>query len=158
MIEEGGSAMLSPDTHLRLNEEEVAAKVIDGEAIMINLSNGVYYSMDEVGGLIWEMIEGRYSLQEMVAEIIARYDVSPRQAQADVERLVGELFEENLVMPSNDELPRRENQPQERQQRLPYEPPNLNIYRDMADLLALDPPMPSLQEITWKEPDDRSFP
>ena len=83
--------MLTLHTRLRPNEEEVAAKVMDGEAIMINLSNGVYYSMDEVGRLIWEMIEGRYSLQEMVAEIMARYDVSPSRAQADVERLAAEL-------------------------------------------------------------------
>ena len=33
----------------RVNTEEVAAKVIDGEAIIINLTTGVYYSMDGVG-------------------------------------------------------------------------------------------------------------
>ena len=32
----------------------------------------------------------------------------------------------------------------------------LNIHRDMADLLALDPPMPSLEDIAWKDPDDES--
>ena len=61
-------------------------------------------------------------------------------------------------MVSSDESQQRENRPPESQQKLPYESSNLNIYRDMAGLLALDPPMPSLQEITWKEPDDRLFP
>ena len=149
--------MLTLHTRLRINEEEVAATVMDGEAIMINLSNGIYYSMDKVGGLIWEMIEGRHSLGEMVTAITARYDVSLNQAQADIERLAAELVQENLVMVSNDKSPRGENQQGEPQQRLRYESPQLNIYGDMADLLALDPPMPSLQEITWKEPDDASF-
>ena len=91
--------MLSLQSRLRPNEAEVAAKVLDGEAIIINLSNGMYYSMDRVGGLIWEMIEGQSSLEETVAEIIARYDVSPQQAQADVQRVADELVQEKLVMP-----------------------------------------------------------
>jgi hypothetical protein len=53
--------MLTLHDHLRPHTEEVAAKGIDGEAILINLSNGIYYSLDNVGGLIWELIdrEGR---------------------------------------------------------------------------------------------------
>jgi hypothetical protein len=30
----------------------------------------------------------------------------------------------------------------------------LNSYRDMGDLLALDPPMPDLEDLAWKESDD----
>ena len=149
--------MLTLHTRLRTNEEEVAANVMDGEAIMINLSNGIYYSMDKVGGLVWAMIEHRRSLEEMVAAIIAHYDIPHPQAQADVERLATELLQENLVEVSNDGAPHRENRPPESQHKLPYESPNLNIYRDMADLLALDPPIPGgAQEILWKDPEDAS--
>ena len=41
------------DTHLVPNVAEVAAKVMDGEAILINLANGMYYSMDGAGGFLW---------------------------------------------------------------------------------------------------------
>ena len=36
--------------------------------------------------------------------------------------------------------------------RLPYDAPMLTTYRDMADLLALDPPMPRLEDIVWDDP------
>ena len=143
--------MLSLQSRLRPNEAEVAAKVLDGEAIIINLSNGMYYSMDRVGGLIWEMIEGQSTLEETVAEIIARYDVSPQQAQADVQRVADELVQEKLVIVSDQASSARRTREIQGQPRLPYESPRLNIYRDMGDLLALDPPMPSLEEIPWKE-------
>ncbi len=146
--------MLTPRSHLRPNEQEVAAKVIDGEAIIINLGNGIYYSMDKVGGLIWEMLAGEHSLEEVTTTIIARYDVSCEQAQADVERLAAELLQENLLMVANDGGVSQNIAEQESQQKLPYETPALNIYRDMGDLLALDPPTPGLQDIVWKEPDD----
>ena len=42
--------MLTLQNRLRPNEEEVAGKVMDGDAIIINLSNGIYYSMDKVRG------------------------------------------------------------------------------------------------------------
>jgi hypothetical protein len=42
--------MLSLAQHVRPNSEEVAAKVMDGEAILINLSNGIYYRMVKWGG------------------------------------------------------------------------------------------------------------
>src|SRR5207244_1097272 len=86
--------MLALHGHLQPNENEVAAKVMDGEAIIINLANGVYYSMDKVGGLIWEMLEGKYSLEEMITATVVQYDVSRGQAQADIEQLVEELLRE----------------------------------------------------------------
>src|SRR2546422_7400645 len=89
--------MLTLNHRLQPREEEIAAKVIDGETIMINLANGVYYSMDKVGALIWEMIEGKHTLEKMIATIHARYDVSREQVQTDIERLVAELLRENLV-------------------------------------------------------------
>ena len=143
--------MLMLQNRLRPNEREVAAKVLDGEAIIINLSNGIYYSMDKVGGFIWEMIAGGHSLADTVATIIAHYDVSREQAQADVERLVAELIQENLVIVT-DHIPQPlKSQDTPPQERLSYESPTLNVYRDMGDLLALDPPMPMLEEIPWKE-------
>ena len=148
--------MFSPHSCLRPNEEEAAAKVMDGEAIIINLSNGIYYSMDKIRGMIWEMIEGRQTLEEMVATICARYNVSAKQAQAVVERLTTELVQEQLVLEADDEAPSKENQIQWPEMQELYEPPKLNIYRDMGDLLALDPPTPGLEVTPWKEPGEES--
>ena len=145
--------MLTPHSCLRPNENEVAAKVMDGEAILINLSNGIYYSMDKVGGLIWEMIEGKHSLETIVEVISRRYEVSSEQARTDVERLADELVQEGLVKAAEEEAPGGGSPSREFEQKLAYESPRLNIYRDMGDLLALDPPMPSL-DTPWKESDN----
>ena len=143
--------MLGLHSRLRRNEEEVAAKVMDGEAIIINLSSGCYYSMERTGGAIWEMVEAGYSLDEMVAELVRRYDVARAQAQADVQRLAAELLQEGLVTVADGKLPPPPQQAVTAPP-LPYEPPILNAYRDMADLLALDPPVPGFKDIGWKDP------
>jgi Coenzyme PQQ synthesis protein D (PqqD) len=145
--------MLKVQTRLRPNSQEVAAKVMDGEAILINLSNGIYYSMDKVGGRIWELVEKGYSLEEMVTTIAKRYEVATEQAQSDVERLVAELLQENLVLEADGASPQETTPFDGSEQREPYEAPQLNIYRDMGALLALDPPMPGLEATPWKDSD-----
>ena len=90
----------------------------------------------------------------MIAEIVARYNVSTVQAEADFQRIAEELLQENLVTVSENNGSAPMTTESRQQERLPYEAPTLNIYRDMGDLLALDPPTPGLQDITWKEPDD----
>ncbi len=57
--------------------DQIAAKVMDGEAVIIDLASGVYYSMDGVGGLIWSLIEATQSMDDMVDAVTAAYDVAP---------------------------------------------------------------------------------
>jgi hypothetical protein len=141
--------MITLDSRFEHNDSEVAAKVIEGEAVFINLSNGTYYSMDKVGGFIWGLIKKNYSLGEMVRVITDHYDVSAEQAKTDLETLTTKLLEEDIVRVGKGQSPGEEliRPPTNR---LNYETPKLNTYRDMNDLLALDPPMPNLKDIPWE--------
>ena len=139
-----------PD-RLAPKSQQVAAKVVDGEAVIINLANGVYYSMDKAGGLIWSMIEQAQSLDAIADAVAAAYGVSPVRAREDVEQLAAQLVSEDLVVAASDGVPVEGTDPARAPQKLPYETPKLNVYRDMEDLLALDPPMLGLQEMLWKD-------
>ena len=127
--------------------------MIDGEAIIINFSNGIYYSLDGVGGIVWEMIERGYSLEDMITAISAHYEISPETVKLDLENLQGELVQEKpRLKVSTEKRPQGESPKWEIQKNGSYDSPKLNIYRDMGQLLALDPPMPGLHEMTWKDP------
>lgn len=130
------------DSRLEPNDTNIAAKVLDGEAILIDLSTGFYYSMDGSGGILWSLIEAGYSLAEMGDELARIYSLPPEQFHADIEKLVGELETHSLVRPSSAtshgstaDLPDKPG---------PYVPPQLNVYGDMNHLLAIDPPLPGL--------------
>ena len=133
------------------NESGIASEVLDGEAIMLNLSNGNYYSLNHAGGLVWEEITRGASIAEVIAVVTRAYEVSPEVFERDLGRLFTELEHEGLVRPTNQ--PRSvQAQPSVAVKSI-YEPPALTVYRDMNDLLALDPPMPGLQDIPWKDDD-----
>jgi hypothetical protein len=145
--------MLRPHDGLSVNDESVAAKVIDGEAIIMNLSSGMYYSMDKVGAHVWSLIEEARTLADIASTISGRYGVSREMAEADLERLVSELLAENLVRVVDGN-----GQPHSRSAVIepamhPYEAPVLQTHRDMVELLAIDPPMPELRTMPWRGPD-----
>ena len=148
--------MPGPDNRLRANDAECAAKVLDGEAVIINLLNGTYYSLDKAGAVVWELAAAGGTIAEIVGGVTARYDVDASRARQDVERLVSELEAERLLVPMNgaSAAPAPAAQPSGTagNGRLAYDVPMLTTYRDMADLLALDPPMPRLEDIVWDEP------
>ena len=146
--------MLPPQARFRLNDSEVTAEVFDGEAIILNLATGAYYSIDKAGGLIWTSIAGGRSVEETVTTLVARYDVPPERARADVERVTDELIREKLVLAAEGQSLPQPVPDRSPGDRLPYATPSLNVYRDMGAMLALDPPMPRLDEIPWKESDD----
>lgn len=147
-----GRTMTSLPSVVRPNTDEVASEVMDGEAVLINLSNGMYYSIDGIGGMIWERIEQGCLLQAVCEEISARCGVEQAAVEADVSRFVNELLAERLVTAAEDaqaRTPATSDAPPAGG--LSYAAPCLNIYRDMGDLLALDPPMPGLKDIPWKD-------
>ena len=148
--------MLNLHHCFRPRDEEIAAKVIDGEAIIINLANGVYYSMDKVGALVWDFLQAGHALEEAIKAVTRRYDISRSQAESDIQRLVQELVRENLVVSSEDGRSVAVEEVSGPQDKLSYEAPKLNIYRDMGDLLALDPPVPGLGNTPWKDPEEPS--
>lgn len=140
--------MLIPQDRPVINAGEVIAKIMDGEAILINLSNGLYYSMDDTGGAIWALIERQYSLEEMAAWLVAQYHIPHERASTDIMRLVGELLAERLVVIEGGTASPTTDAPLPSQAE--YSTPQLIKYTDMGDMLALDPPMPSLPSAPWR--------
>lgn len=134
-----------PD-RLMPKSDQVAAKVMEGEAVIIDLATGAYYSMDGVGGLIWSLIEATQGMDDMVDAITAAYDVAPDTARSDLVRLAGQMLDENLVEAAGPGTPAGSIDPADPGEKKPYETPTLEIFRDMEELLALDPPMPGLKE------------
>jgi len=138
------SSQLHDDSCLVANDQDVAAKVVDGEAILINLTSGLYYTMDKVGGFVWSMIVRGSSVEQVSEAVAARYSVPLAQAREDVRRLVRELLDEKLIVLSmgSPEAAAPVGPAVENSQ--PYETPKLTRFDDMADMFALDPPLPEL--------------
>jgi hypothetical protein len=141
---------ISLDSRFAPRTEDIAAKVIDGEAIIINLTTGLYYSLENVGAAVWQMVADRRSVKEMAGAISERYDVTRDRAQSDLATFVDQLLTESLIEEAVDSAADAAPQNSAPDRKLPYSQPILSVYRDMEDLLALDPPAPAFGQLKPK--------
>ncbi len=136
---------MSADWALRVNTQLVACEIVDSEAVIINLSNGIYYTMDAVGAEVWRMIEEGRTLQGIADALASGYSVSADDALADLEQIAQELLQEELVIIDEGGSDVSQAPADDPRAALgPYSKPTLVRYSDMSEVLALDPPLPEL--------------
>lgn len=81
----------------RLTSEQIASKVA-GETVILNHSKGAYYGLDEVGGLVWDLLEkGPQTKEQLCEAVLAEYDVDKADCESDVEDLLKDLIAERLI-------------------------------------------------------------
>jgi hypothetical protein len=133
----------------RLNDDVAAAKVLDGETIVINVVTGRYYSLEGTGTLAWALLAGGATAAEAGEALAARYGVAATAAADDVEALAARLVAESLLAPRDeDEAAATADLPEVEE--APYAAPTMMAFTDMEDLLAFDPPLPPTDGELWE--------
>ena len=70
---------------------------VDGESVILDLEEGIYYGLNSTGAQIWEQVQEPTSVEDVAAAITAEYDVDPEQCLEDVIGLLQDLEENGLV-------------------------------------------------------------
>lgn len=77
--------------------DDVISRVLEGEAVILGLGTGTYFGLDAVGTRIWQLIEERGRVTEILARLVEEYDVEPEQCERDLLRLLDELKRRGLI-------------------------------------------------------------
>lgn len=124
----------------RVNRPDVINETIEGETVMINLASGNYYTLDEVGGEIWNLVADEAHVSTIVDDIAARYAVPREEVDPEVQRLLRELQNEALIVATDGEgASAAAAEPRPANPASKFQPPVLAKYTDMQDLVLLDP-------------------
>jgi Coenzyme PQQ synthesis protein D (PqqD) len=129
---------------LRVNAPEVIHETIDGEVIIINLASGNYYSVKGCGADMWDVIrQSNATPPQIVAAVAARFGNLAPEIETPVLRFLDELRNEGLIV--DDEASGESSPavsfaaPNGPASSRGFEPPVLEKYTDMQDLVLLDP-------------------
>ena len=126
--------------YYKINAPQVITETIDGEAIMINLGTGNYYSVGGSGADVCSWLEDGIAVDEMVEGLAARYDGPRETIAASLQRLLDDLEREELIVAIDSiggtaaRIP-----PAQVVTQRPFVPSKLDKYTDMQDLVLLDP-------------------
>ena len=83
-------------------KDDFVTRDIAGETIIVPIRDHVgdlesIYSLNEVGTLIWQLIDGHKTVNQIVEEIYRSYDVAPKQARKDAIDFLNSLEEAGLI-------------------------------------------------------------
>jgi len=138
----------------RVNTPMVTHETIDGEAVIINLDSGNYYSLVDAGSFIWGLIDQGASASEVQNLVSQTYHGDASDIDQGVQDLLAQLQQESLIVPVDGAESFEQTQvlPSNNGHEKPsFNPPSLNKYSDMQELLLLDP-IHDVDEAGWPKP------
>lgn len=80
-----------------LRNSAVLWRELDGEAILLDPQEGCSYNLNQVGTLIWTLLDGKHTLAGIATTLCEAFEVEHAQALQDVQQLVNELLEHKLL-------------------------------------------------------------
>ena len=84
------------DTPLKVSEQAHCARVGD-QIVVADMRSGRYFGLDDVGAMVWNLLEERATPGVIVDRVHAEYDVSREVLERDVDRLLDDLLDRRLV-------------------------------------------------------------
>ncbi len=137
------------DGLFRINTPAVVSEIIDGEAIIMHVNSGHYFSAPATGSLVWSWIEQGADTRSIVQRLAARFSAPQATLTEALGTFVSDLLSHDLIVPIeappvaplvDDEvaLPNR----------TAFVPPVLEVHTDMQDMLLLDP-VDDVDETGW---------
>ncbi len=81
-----------------ISPDAACAPVEDG-TVVLNMRTKRYYSLNETGAVIWQMLENETPVRVVVEQLVASYDVDALTAANTVTQLLDELTAEALIAP-----------------------------------------------------------
>jgi hypothetical protein len=86
------------DQYVAKNDEKTAYRIINGEAVVVNLKENTFHTLNPVATFIWEQADGQIKAGQMIEKICQEFEVDWNTAEKDCLDFLGELIGKGLVV------------------------------------------------------------
>jgi len=83
----------------KIRKSDIAWRLIEGQAFIINTKTSVLHELDETGTFIWKLALKNLDTREIAEELSTYYDVSTETAARDTGEFFEELEKKGIVDP-----------------------------------------------------------
>ena len=90
-----------------MKENNLVTRSIAGETIIVPIKNNVgdlgsIYTLNELGTMIWELIDSKNSVSQIIEAVRNTYEVAPEIAEKDTMDFINSLEEGGLIRLASD--------------------------------------------------------
>jgi ornithine carbamoyltransferase len=77
--------------------DTVFAQKVDGEMVLLDMNSENYFGLDEVGTAIWQAMQEKETLKEVLGVLLEQYEVESEVLEKDLLSFVDQLVQSGLV-------------------------------------------------------------
>ena len=76
---------------------DVMAAYFSPDVVLLNLQDGVYYGLEDVGARVWTLLQSPIAVGEVCDTIATEFDVDPARASREVRAFLEQLVDRGLA-------------------------------------------------------------
>ena len=92
------------DEYVIKNNEKTAYRIINGEAVVVNLKDSTFHTLNPVATFIWEQADGQIKVEQIIKKICQEFEVDWDTAERDCLEFLGEMISKGLVVLSRNPI------------------------------------------------------
>ena len=125
---------------VRINAPNVVSEVFEHEVVVVNLESGCYFSLMGSAPTIWMVLErGAIRIDQLIETLIQAYDCNNEECRSEIEGFLNQLLEQQLIVLADPAEAGSTSNNTSTAKRTLFEPPVLEVFTDLQDILLLDP-------------------
>jgi hypothetical protein len=86
-----------PDSAIVVATRDLLSTEFDTELVILNLRDGVYYGLEDIGVRIWRLLQRPIMVAALRDALVAEYEVEPARCGRDVRALLQDLATRGLI-------------------------------------------------------------
>ncbi len=86
------------DSEIIYRRPDIIHNKLDDEIVMMSISQGEYYGLNEIGSRIWEIIEEHVTFKQIIDKLLGEFEVNEEKCRREVTEFIGLLQKKNLVI------------------------------------------------------------
>ena len=90
------ATMISETSKVAVSKSQISTD-LGGEAVILTLDSGRYFSLNDVGSRVWDLIQEPMSVSDICDAILEEYEVDPTRCMRDIFAILESLASEGLV-------------------------------------------------------------
>jgi len=87
---------ISGESIVTVTQSQVSCEV-NGETVILHFDSGNYFGLNDVGTLVWKMVQQPRSVRDLREALLREYEVDADRCQSDLDILLEELQKHGLV-------------------------------------------------------------
>src|SRR5262249_39018992 len=84
---------------------DVLFRLVDEEAVLLNLKTELYLGLDPIGARMWKLLTERSSIQAAYETLLNEYNVEPARLRDDLNSFLDDLLQQRLIEIGHEKVP-----------------------------------------------------